>query len=123
MMFLSQSGGIVWIVDRSEGLEDRDYAAGVTLRHRIAASLLTDSTKIVIQLIVFVTLLTAVYGMRVKGSWVLMLALVFLASVEGLAIGNKYEIDKLLSKIFAHKCLEKYFSKNFFNKVWNMFFL
>ncbi|OXA48703.1 ABC transporter G family member 23 [Folsomia candida] len=93
MMFLSQSGGIVWIVDRSEGLEDRDYAAGVTLRHRIAASLLTDSTKIVIQLIVFVTLLTAVYGMRVKGSWVLMLALVFLASVEGLAIGLFFPLE------------------------------
>ncbi|XP_021959622.1 uncharacterized protein LOC110855527 [Folsomia candida] len=87
MMFLSHSVGVVWIVDRFEGLEDRDYAAGVTLRHRIVASMVTDSIKIVVQLIVFVTLLTVGYGMRVQGSWALMLALLFLVSVEGLAIG------------------------------------
>ncbi|OXA47292.1 ABC transporter G family member 23 [Folsomia candida] len=87
MLFLSQSAGVVWIVDRSEGLEDRDYAAGVTLLHRLVASMVADSIKIVVQLIVFVTLLTAGYGMRVQGSWALMLGLIYLASVEGLAIG------------------------------------
>ncbi|XP_035711579.1 ABC transporter G family member 20 isoform X2 [Folsomia candida] len=87
MVFLSQISGLEWILDRMEGLEDRDYAAGVTLRHRICASMMTDSIKIVVQLTVFIGLLTTVYGMEVHGAWVLALGIVFMAAFEGVAIG------------------------------------
>ncbi|XP_035711650.1 uncharacterized protein LOC110854837 isoform X1 [Folsomia candida] len=87
MIFLSQISGLEWILDRMEGLEDRDYAAGVTLRHRICASVVTDSIKIVLQMTVFIALLTIVYEMEVHGAWPLALGIVFMAAFEGVAIG------------------------------------
>lgn len=99
MVFLSQISGLEWILDRMEGLEDRDYAAGVTLRHRICASMMTDSIKIVVQLTVFIGLLTTVYGMEVHGAWVLALGIVFMAAFEGVAIG-----EGLIFFYIYHEC-------------------
>ncbi|XP_035711665.1 ABC transporter G family member 23 isoform X2 [Folsomia candida] len=87
MVFLSVMVGLEWSIDRMAGLEDRDLAAGVTLGHRILASVVTDSIKIVLQMTIFFGAMTAVYEMEVHGSWVLAVGIVFMAAMEGVAMG------------------------------------
>ncbi|XP_021953441.1 ABC transporter G family member 23 [Folsomia candida] len=108
LYMMSQATGVLWILDRTAGLEDRDYAAGASLRHRIAASVVTDSIKTVIQMTIFLTLLFGFYNVEIRGSWIVALSLIFVTSMSGVAIGcmicslRDRELEVIIIMVFVN---------------------
>ncbi|OXA40208.1 ABC transporter G family member 23 [Folsomia candida] len=108
MFIMAQTTGFLWSCDRAEGLEDRDYAAGASLQHRIVASMVTDSVKTVIQISIIVVMLFFMFDMQVKGSWITALSLIFISSMAGVYIGcmvssvRSRELEVIIIVIFIN---------------------
>ncbi|XP_035703690.1 ABC transporter G family member 23 isoform X2 [Folsomia candida] len=84
---LSNAVAVLWVEDRKEGLEDRDYAAGVTMMHQMASSFFTQSIHTLIESSICFGFVCGVYGMEINGSWFLAGAIVYLSAVSGTTLG------------------------------------
>ncbi|OXA55150.1 ABC transporter G family member 20 [Folsomia candida] len=76
-----------WAMDRSEGLEDLDYVAGVNLWHKIGSSIIHQFVITGINSVLILGMLWVFYGLEVKGTWGLVVGLIYLTSLVGLSIG------------------------------------
>lgn len=70
--------------DRLGGLDDRDYVAGVSIWHGLVSNFLFHSLLAVVEIALLFGILAGFYGMEIKGSWYLAMALVFLTATCGL---------------------------------------
>lgn len=85
----THASGVLWTLDRSEGLEDRDYAAGVTLMHKIVGNAFTNSIQGLMQIGIFLSLFCGVYGMEISGSMATVILFAYVSSMSGTAYGTK----------------------------------
>lgn len=89
IFILQALSGVLWTLDRSEGLEDRDYAAGVTLMHKIVGNAFTNSIQGLMQIGIFLSLFCGVYGMEISGSMATVILFAYVSSMSGTAYGTK----------------------------------
>ncbi|XP_035703691.1 ABC transporter G family member 23 isoform X2 [Folsomia candida] len=103
-MIFSQSCGFapLWVEDRLGGLDDRDYVAGVSIWHGLVSNFLFHSLLAVVEIALLFGILAGFYGMEIKGSWYLAMALVFLTATCGLTCSWMIAAlrDGLLETIF-----------------------
>ncbi|XP_035708225.1 ABC transporter G family member 20 isoform X2 [Folsomia candida] len=87
IFMLCSAIAILWAMDRSEGLEDRDYVAGVNLWHKIGSSIIERFVITGINSALILGMLCAFYNFEIKGSLGLGVGLIYLTSLVGLSIG------------------------------------
>lgn len=80
--------GELWTEDRLAGIGGRDHVAGVRLWHRVIDIFASQSLTIFIQIGSMLGILCGLHGMVIKGSWILVVGLIYLASLTGLSIGR-----------------------------------
>ncbi|OXA45324.1 ABC transporter G family member 23-like [Folsomia candida] len=102
----THASGVLWTLDRSEGLEDRDYAAGVTLMHKIVGNAFTNSIQGLMQIGIFLSLFCGVYGMEISGSMATVILFAYVSSMSGTAYGWMIATywDGIIETIMIIKC-------------------
>lgn len=89
MMFvLPTISSLYYLLDRLQGMIDRDSVAGIKGYHYIIAVLLSDSVTILVQIALFFGIYSYLYDMNMQGSWPLAVSLAYINSITGLAAGK-----------------------------------
>ncbi|XP_035702014.1 ABC transporter G family member 20-like isoform X2 [Folsomia candida] len=75
------------VEDKMLGLVDRDFVAGVHLWHHLTSTFATQNLIILIQIGVVLGIMHGLYGMVIKGSWVTVVALMYVTAFTGMSVG------------------------------------
>lgn len=79
---------IIQVEDKISGLVDRDNVAGVRFWHYHIATFFTQSLMIFIQIGALLGIMYYLYDIVINGSWVVVVALMYMTSFAGLYVGK-----------------------------------
>lgn len=80
------------VEDKMLGLVDRDFVAGVHLWHHLTSTFATQNLIILIQIGVVLGIMHGLYGMVIKGSWVTVVALMYVTAFTGMSVGKNLKL-------------------------------
>ncbi|XP_021953486.2 ABC transporter G family member 20 isoform X1 [Folsomia candida] len=97
---------IIQVEDKISGLVDRDNVAGVRFWHYHIATFFTQSLMIFIQIGALLGIMYYLYDIVINGSWVVVVALMYMTSFAGLYVGFLVSAlwDGLLENILGLLC-------------------
>jgi hypothetical protein len=106
MYITSWTRGVLVVIEKRQGILERDRAAGVEFIHQISSTFISDSIMIVGQILVFLLIMPNFYGLRVEGSWVVFSCLLFITTIGGVYLSVmiacicSHEMEMVLFKLF-----------------------
>lgn len=92
-------------------ISDRGTVAGIKFGHIIAASVISDTVVIIVQVGIVIFMMVYLYDLDIKGSWELAVLLMFLVSLSGQSFGYLFatltnnEMDIIIILMFLNGVL------------------
>ncbi len=79
---------MIILYDQRLGITDREWVAGVKFGHKVGTTFISDSIIILGQIGILFVILSTMYGMKVEGSWTLLIVLIYITSISGVYLGS-----------------------------------